>query len=277
MNETILTRSDESEKYLVYAKLDNAKILHQLVKSVNFKDHAIFCALENGFKISCEDAKCTQGIAFVHSSLFQEYSVKEECVCIRINLSILIECLNIFGSMGGVTTALKICYEGYGHPLVLFLEDNGIITECSLKTMEAESLVNFEFDVDKIISKVVMKSECLKEALHEIEASNDIIEIVISKEKNQFRLSSFGIIGDTHIDVPNDSDFIEIFECKETQDFRYKLNFVKNSLKALAASNKVSIRIADTGVMCIQFLIPVPEMSKMAFVEFYFCPDEEVE
>ena len=77
--------------------------------------------METGFKISCEDAKCTQGIAFVHAPLFQEYSVKEECVCIKINLTILIECLNIFGSnsVGGGSTALKICYEGYGHPLVL--------------------------------------------------------------------------------------------------------------------------------------------------------------
>ena len=37
------------------------------------------------------------------------------------------------------------------------LEDNGIITECSLKTMETESLVNFEFDFDKVINKIIMK------------------------------------------------------------------------------------------------------------------------
>jgi cell cycle checkpoint protein len=89
--------------------------------NANLFEHAIFCALENGLKISCEDAKCTQGIAFVHSDLFQEYSVKQDCVCIKINLSILIECLNIFGSVSisGITTALHIKYEGYGHPLIL--------------------------------------------------------------------------------------------------------------------------------------------------------------
>jgi hypothetical protein len=38
MNQTVLSRPDEADKYLVYAKLDNAKILHQLVKAVNFKD-----------------------------------------------------------------------------------------------------------------------------------------------------------------------------------------------------------------------------------------------
>ena len=141
MNTTIVARSQEADRYILYAKLDSAKVLYNLTKAVNFKDvsmwpriflfrfcsfvnafllmelfgfvrmkHAVFCALENGLKVSCEDAKCTQGIAFVHSNLFQEYSVKEECVCIKINLSV---------STSGVATALKICYEGYGHPLIL--------------------------------------------------------------------------------------------------------------------------------------------------------------
>jgi len=39
----------------------------------------------------------------------------------------------------------------------------------------------------------------LKEAFYEIDVSNDIIEIVISKEKELLRFSSFGIIGDTHV------------------------------------------------------------------------------
>lgn len=38
MNKTVLSRSEEADKYLIYAKLDNAKALHQLVKAVSFKD-----------------------------------------------------------------------------------------------------------------------------------------------------------------------------------------------------------------------------------------------
>ena len=51
--------------------------------------------------------------------------------------------------------------------------------------------------------------------------------------------------------------------------FRYKVTFIKNSLKALASSTKVALRIAESGVMGIQFLIPIPDTAKMAFVEFY--------
>ncbi len=154
----------QSDDYALYAKLDSAKVLFNLVKSVNFKEvnrnetwkfsafffwtfflkTGLICVLESGLKISCEDSKCTQGIAFVHSGLFQEYKVKEDCVCIRISLSVLLvswlnsskspfrfrvnlfsrfpkECLNLFGSSlsGSVSTALKISYAGYGYPLTL--------------------------------------------------------------------------------------------------------------------------------------------------------------
>lgn len=107
-------------------------------------------------------------------------------------------------------------------------------------------------------------------------------------EKQFLRLSSFGLIGDTHasildciknigikiflhlkVDIPASSDYIESFDCKKTQVNRYKVSFIKNSLKALVSSSKVAIRITDLGVMGIQFLIPIPELSKMAFVEFY--------
>jgi hypothetical protein len=38
MNNTLVTRLDEADKYLVYAKLDNAKVLYNLAKAVNFKE-----------------------------------------------------------------------------------------------------------------------------------------------------------------------------------------------------------------------------------------------
>lgn len=38
MNTTLITRSDEADNYALFAKLDNAKILFNLAKAVNFKD-----------------------------------------------------------------------------------------------------------------------------------------------------------------------------------------------------------------------------------------------
>ena len=60
MNRTVLTKSDEAEKYLLYAKLDNAKVLYNLVKTVSFKDVCEFCFnnLNNKIKHFVYDLAC---------------------------------------------------------------------------------------------------------------------------------------------------------------------------------------------------------------------------
>lgn len=93
-----------------------------------------------------------------------------------------------------------------------------------MKTLETDSLINFEFDFDKVVNKVIIKvekfrfvfkfwdpnenknswlifkkSEFLKEALAEIDTSNEVIEIVISTEKQFLRISAFGLVGDIHV------------------------------------------------------------------------------
>ena len=70
------------------------------------------------------------------------------------------------------------------------------------------------------------------------------------------------------IDLTSDSEYVESFYCKKTQINRYKVNFIKNSLKALAASSKAAIRVSEDGIMSIQFLIQVSE-AQAAFTEFY--------
>lgn len=69
-----------------------------------------------------EEAKTLQARCFLQSNLFDEYDFtpdpeEEEGSEFNINFSILLECLNIFGSSGN--TALKLSYEGYGTPLSL--------------------------------------------------------------------------------------------------------------------------------------------------------------
>lgn len=75
-----------------------------------------------GLKVTVEQSKCVQANAFIQASLFQQFVFRQEAsLAFRINLTALIECLNIFGGSGGPEchTALKMCYAGYGSPLTL--------------------------------------------------------------------------------------------------------------------------------------------------------------
>uniref|UniRef100_A0A8C7YQ69 RAD1 homolog (S. pombe) n=1 Tax=Oryzias sinensis TaxID=183150 RepID=A0A8C7YQ69_9TELE len=121
---------DDEEHYVLVASLDNARNLSNILKAITFKDHAVFTATPNGLKVTVEDSKCLQANAFIQTEIFQEFTLKEDLVTFQINLTVLLDCLNIFGgnAVAGTSTALRMCYKGYGYPLTLFLEEGGVVT-----------------------------------------------------------------------------------------------------------------------------------------------------
>uniref|UniRef100_A0A673L949 Cell cycle checkpoint protein RAD1-like n=1 Tax=Sinocyclocheilus rhinocerous TaxID=307959 RepID=A0A673L949_9TELE len=91
-----------------------------------------------------------------------------------------------------------------------------------------------------------------------------------------FRLSTFGNSGNAHYDYPKDSDMMELFQCTKIQTNRYKMSLLKPSTKALALSCKVSVRTDSRGFLSLQYLVRNDD-GQICFVEYYCCPDEEVE
>uniref|UniRef100_A0A3Q1CF03 RAD1 homolog (S. pombe) n=1 Tax=Amphiprion ocellaris TaxID=80972 RepID=A0A3Q1CF03_AMPOC len=91
-----------------------------------------------------------------------------------------------------------------------------------------------------------------------------------------FRLSTFGSSGNAHYDYSKDSDMMELFRCTKTQTNRYKMSLLKPSTKALALSCKVSVRTDSRGFLSLQYLVRNDD-GQICFVEYYCCPDEEVD
>lgn len=268
---------EEHENYQLVAKIDNAKNILQLLKAVNFRDMATVFGSRNGLKVTVEEAKCVQANAFIQSDIFQEYEIQEEVVTFKVNLNVLVECLNIFGgsTTPGVTPALKMCYGGYGSPLILLLEEAGVLTDCSIQTQEADDTLDFNFCNAGVVNKVIMRSECLKEVFSELDMSSDVLEIFMSPDAPHFRLSTFGSYGINHTDIPRDSDMVENFSCTQTMTQRYKLALLRPSIKPLSVAQKVSVRTDDRGFLCLQFMIKT-EDNHICFVEIFCCPDEEL-
>ncbi|XP_015703799.1 cell cycle checkpoint protein RAD1 [Coturnix japonica] len=266
-----------SEQYVLTASLDNARNLSSLLRAVHFQDHATCFATDNGLRVTVEDAKCIQANAFIQAEIFQEFHVQEESVVFRINLAVLLDCLTIFGasSLPGTSTALRMCYRGYGYPLMLFLEEGGVVTVCRINTQEPEDLLDFNFCSTNVINKIILQSEGLREAFSELDMTSEVLQITMSPDKPYFRLSTFGNAGSAHLDYPKDSDLIEAFHCNQTQTNRYKISLLKPSTKALALSCKVSIRTDNRGFLSLQYMIR-NEDGQICFVEYYCCPNEEI-
>ncbi|KAF7243901.1 Cell cycle checkpoint protein RAD1 [Varanus komodoensis] len=265
------------DQNILVATLDNVRNLSNILKAIHFKDHATCFATTNGLKVTVENAKCLQANAFIQAGIFQEFVVQEESVMFKINLSILLDCLTIFGasSSPGTQTALRLCYQGYGYPLTLFLEEGGVLTVCKIRTQEPEELLDFDFCSTNVVNKIILQSEGLREAFSELDMTSDVLQIIMSPDKPYFRLSTFGNAGSAHLDYPKDSDLIEAFHCNETQTNRYKISLLKPSTKALALSCKVSIRTDNRGFLSLQYMIR-NEDGQICFVEYYCSPDEDI-
>ncbi|KAK1174640.1 cell cycle checkpoint protein RAD1 [Acipenser oxyrinchus oxyrinchus] len=265
------------EQYVLIASLDNARNLSNILKAIQFKDHATFLATSNGIKVTVEDSKCLQANAFIQAEIFQEFSIQEDSVMFRVNLAVLLDCLTIFGgsAVPGVTTALKMCYNGYGYPLTLFLEEGGVVTVCKIKTQEPEETLDFDFCSTNVINKVILQSDSLREAFSELDMTSEVLQITMSPDKPYFRLSTFGNSGSAHCDYPKDSDMMEVFQCTQTQTNRYKMSLLKPSTKALSLSCKVSIRTDNRGFLSLQYMVRNDD-GQICFIEYFCCPDEEV-
>ncbi|KAL1260768.1 hypothetical protein QQF64_008595 [Cirrhinus molitorella] len=216
--------------------------------------------------------------AFIQAEIFQEYIIKEDAVGFQVNLTVLLDCLTIFGgsTVPGVCTALRMCYSGYGYPLTLFLEEGGVVTVCRIKTQEPEEPIDFDFCSTNVTNKVILQSESLKEAFSELDMTSEVLQITMSPSHPYFRLSTFGNSGNAHYDYPKDSDMMELFQCTKIQTNRYKMSLLKPSTKALALSCKVSVRTDSRGFLSLQYLVRNDD-GQICFVEYYCCPDEEVE
>ena len=236
--------------------------------------------------MTVEDAKCVQTNAYVKSDIFQEYRLRqskeeeeEEDISFAVNLGTVLECLNMFGGTGlegggAGSPNLKMCYAGYGHPLILMLEEQGVVSDCKIRTREPESCLDFNFPTANIVSKVIMKSEYLKDVFTELDTLSEMVELRVSPTEKTFRVATQSPAGECEATVPDSSDMVESFTSSATSQARYKLALIRHCLKPLSLSKKVSLRMDDRDFLCLQYVI-VTEDGGQVFIEFYCAPDEE--
>ncbi|NXS42258.1 RAD1 protein, partial [Balaeniceps rex] len=228
------------EPYVLAASLDNACHLSSLLRAIHFQDHATCFATANCLRVMVEDAKCIQANAFIQAEIFQEFAVQEESVMFWINLSVLLDCLTIFG------------------------------------TSSLSGMVHIYLDCVCVSCNHIVKPVHSNREISSLGKTSDFLTLSPSKWcLLSSRLSTFGNAGSAHLDYPRDSDLMEAFHCNQTQTNRYKISLLKPSTKALSLSCKVSIRTDTRGFLSLQYMIR-NEDGQICFVEYYCCPDEDI-
>jgi len=237
---------------------------------------AVVVVTSDGLKVTVEDSKCVQANAFIQADMFQQFVLSEEMISFKISLTVLLDCLNIFGSGGtpGAHTALKMCYAGRGHPLVMVLEEGGVLTDCSIKTQLPEETMDFNFNSSDVVNKAIIRSDCLREALAEMDVDCDAMELGFSPNPPRLQFSAAGAGLEAKVEIGGDSELMELFQCPADSSSRYRLAQMKLSVKPLAQSQKVSLRTDARGFLCLQYMVKTDD-AHICFVEFFCSPEEE--
>eukprot|EP01132_Coremiostelium_polycephalum_P000463 gene463-584_t len=302
------TPSNQEAQVAFVAKAENALDISSVLSTIYKTDEGrkkdspqiVTCKISpNAISFTIEEGKHFQGSVSFRSSFFQCYlctpqddqqrvmtttdAYQEQHVyfyTFKLNLSLLIDCLNIFGTSS--MTTVQFLYQGYGHPFLLILQDNGVATNCSIKTMDAEETLVFDL-ITPPSNKLFFESENLLEAFGELDYTSSNVNIYIAPEPPFFRLSTTGQLGSFRMDYcnqrKNPDDIFESYDLKHTINHNFQLSLIKPCIKALASAKKTRLSLTTNGLLSFQHIIATGPHHH--YVEFYVVatssnyPDDE--
>lgn len=82
------------------------------------------------------------------------------------------------------------------------LEEGGIITDCSLRTMEVFDILDFSIPAESATSKIILRSSDFKDMLNDIDNSSDYVEFTFSQDPEFFKILTSGIAGKCSVSSP---------------------------------------------------------------------------
>eukprot|EP00741_Cyanophora_paradoxa_P007996 tig00001234_g7735.t1 len=265
--------------YELVCKLDDVKTISKALAAVQWKKDQIASVhiTKNGLRFTVEEGRCVQCRAFFQHNIFANFHFRKDQLDFRINLNMLLECLNIFQG----ASSLEMVYAGQGHPLSLLLTEGETVSECGLRTLQPGLEMDLSFRRVPIQNKATLNSEILKEAFQDLEpyggAPDTPVTVCMSPDSPFLKISTSSPYGDFDAEFPmlNDRDQFMEFESQTTQTFSYQLSMMQPSIKALSSSTYTKIRINAEGVLSMQHMIQASETAPAVFVDFLILPNEE--
>ncbi|VDN37670.1 unnamed protein product [Gongylonema pulchrum] len=188
---TFVYDKGEPVKTAVLMKMEDSQELYQALKTIDFQENCLFDITENGLRVIVDDQNAVQGVAYFKPELFAEFIINQSVVTFCIPFFLFAECLCVFGM--GVSTVLKMTYDGHGEPFVVMLEKDGIVVRCLIKTVIPDTMLDFDFNPADVAAKVLMKPAILKEIFLELDPSTPTIGFRI--DENSISVITDGDLG----------------------------------------------------------------------------------
>ncbi|XP_055634970.1 uncharacterized protein LOC129774917 [Toxorhynchites rutilus septentrionalis] len=288
LNRKMLTQSQFSQ-IKFSAILNNFTMFYNVAKAISFVDYATVQLTTDGVKIIVEDAKSIQATAYITKGCFSEYKIAqskrklgangdteedEPSTSLGLNLKVFTDCLSMFIG-GDYDSTLKMLHKGEGAPLMAILEQHGqenLITECSVKTMEPQDIMEFDLEDEQICTKVSVKGPELFALLSEVDRNCEEIEILLSPDDPHIQISTYGELhSESNIEITSSSDMLISFHSTTKTSNRYAFAHFKLIMKTLTYASKIALRTNKDGLLGLQVMIENSDDSNI-FVEYFIMP-----
>ncbi|KAI1331388.1 DNA repair exonuclease-like protein [Xylariaceae sp. FL0255] len=276
---------------LFRAVASSTRQIYQLLKCISFSTKVDVQLTQDGIRFAADHARVMQGVAFLDQSLFTTYTLNwpedaDSTPRFQINLSALLESLQIFGATDAASRAAKseadpyrsnlrnyrpdffnhqtlgmpgtccFVYEEDGSPLGVILKESGVKTQCNMVTYTPDEPVDIPFDRGDIAFKIIMQARWLLDSLSELAPMSPIrLAISALPDAPFLKFSSGGGICSTSVDFSNGRDLLETFSVREAWTHSYKFDMVKSASEAMRIATKVSFRGDAQGVLSLQFMV----------------------
>ncbi|XP_019871032.2 cell cycle checkpoint protein RAD1 [Aethina tumida] len=253
---------------LFCAEITDYKIVHNVLKSISFKDFSIIRPMEQGLKVTLEEMKCIETSAYVPCNLFSMYQIDDkEDIMFKINLKTLTEVLNIFGDDGN--PSLKLSYKSVGSPLSLLIShpEENITVDCEIHTMNVEDFNDIGLADECNLNKVVINADIFFEILNRLDNSADEMKLTISPDPPYVTICTSGTAGESEVNISKHSESVTMFQCKKTVTATYSFSNIRQILKVMHYANKIAISTGESGLLGLQLVINSDE--KQMYVEYY--------
>ena len=79
------------------------------------------------------------------------------------------------------------------------LEESGVVTDCRIRTIYFDPVLDYDFASANVVSKIIMNSDTLKEIFGELDATSESVQFTVSPDSQHFRITTFGISGIYHV------------------------------------------------------------------------------
>lgn len=273
---------DSEEDAVLYGRLDSVKPLIDALSCIYSAAHKgqdvtmTSHEPQGGIRFTVEEAGCLLASVILPRRAFVEFRCADSAVRLRLNLSLLLDCLNIFGSSSAerFSASVQIRYAGDGHPLVVRLRDGEADSVCELCTLDCADAddTDFQFHAHEMVNMAVVDSEALRDALAELDYGGaTTAELRLAPEPPRFRLSSpawtVGLGGAREGDGDGEGDALctveladptdrrtdtfQAFQSKRMQIASYKLEHLARCVKALGLSESCKVEMNAQGMVSI--------------------------